>query len=211
MVVNGRHRVLTRMVLPYADRGDGEVDGEHRGWDARVPMTFSYDRPPHLIAFWDRPEQCPTGRHLWDAIVARGPDRRPGAPDSDEEEWVRFRLRLTCVLCGRIEHFEGVLENERERCGGRVSPVPLRAGSLLAQQVDAGRYGNDFATWLVHDRPDGPAVGTISWGRGLRGRQYFGGRLNSWPVGQTVQARTPEACLRKLASDDRTRSAGERT
>ena len=194
--MKGQPAVAALMVLPYADRADGEVDGHHTYSDARVPVAFSYDRPAHLIAFWDQPEQCRTGRHLWDAIVARGPDRRPGAPEVDEEEWVRFRLRLTCVRCGRIEHLEGVLENERERRGGRVAPVPLRAGRLLAQQVDGGGYGPEFSTWLVHGEADGRRSVSSAGGEVLGGGCYFGGRLDSWPEGQTVQAPTPEACLR---------------
>ena len=137
-------------------------------------------------------------------------DRRPGAPEVDEEEWVRFRLRLTCVRCGRIEHLEGVLENERERRGGHVVPLPLRAGRLLAQQVDGGRYGGDLTSmWLVHDEAgrdhrsassaggEAPAGATISAAGWTPGRQ-----------GQTVQAPTPEACLRKLARADQAREAG---
>src|SRR3954466_13340441 len=176
-------RVLSAMVLPYADRADGEVDGPRCHSDARVPVGFSYDRPPRLVAWWDRPEQCPSGRHLWDAIVARGEDRRPGAPDSEEEEWARFRMRLTCVRCGRIEQLEGVLENDRDQRGGRVNPVPLCAGRLLAQEVDAGGYDGGFSRWLVHDGPDAVAVGVIVWGRGPRGRHYFAGRLDAWPEG----------------------------
>src|SRR4051812_16280385 len=148
--MSGAAGVPTAMVLPYADGADGEVDGPGCYSDARVPVGFSYDRPPRLLAWWDRPEQCPNGRHVWDAIVARGADGRPGAPDTDEEEWARFRLRLTCVRCGRIEQLEGVLENERDQRGGRVSPVPLRAGRLLAQEVD-GCYSDGFSRWLVHD------------------------------------------------------------
>jgi hypothetical protein len=201
--------IASAMVLPYADRADGEVDGQRCYSDARVPVALSYDRPPHLIASWDRPEQCSSGRHLWDAIVARSPDTRPGAPDSDEEEWARFRMRLTCVRCGRIEQLEGVLENEGRQHGGRVSPVPLRAGRLLAQEVDAGGYDGDFSRWLVHDGPEGSAVGVIVWGRGPRRRRYFAGRLDAWPEGQIVEAPTPEACLRKLVRADEANGAGE--
>src|SRR3954453_20271108 len=165
-------RTSSAMVLPYADRADGEVDGPRCYSDARVPVGFCYDRPPRLVGWWDRPEQCPSGRHLWDAIIARGADRRPGAPDTDEEEWARFRLRLTCVRCGRIEQLEGVLENERDQRGGRVNPVPLRAGHVLAHGVDPGRYDGDPSRWLGHDGPDGPAVGVIVWGSGPRGRRY---------------------------------------
>jgi hypothetical protein len=197
------------MVLPYADPGDGEVDGPRSYSDARVPVGFSYDRPPHLIASWDRSERCLTGRHLWDAIVARGPDTRPGAQDSDEEEWARFRMRLTCVRCGRVEQLEGVLENEGRQHGGRVSPVPLRSGHLLAQEVHTGGDDGQFSRWLVHDRPDGPAVGVIVWGRGPRGRRYFAGRLDTWPQGQIVEAPTPQACLRKLVPADEASWAGE--
>jgi hypothetical protein len=120
-------------------------------------------------------------------------------------------LRLTCVRCGRIERLEGVLENERWRRGGRLAPAPMRAGRLLAQQVDNDRKGLDLSTWLVHDSADGPPIGIIHWESGPRGRRYFAARLDSWPDGQAVKASTAEGCLRKLARTDQTRSAGRRS
>jgi hypothetical protein len=86
--------------------------------------------------------------------------------------------------------------------------VPLRAGPLLAQQVDGGGSDAEFSTWLVHDNADGPAIGIIGWGRGPRGRCYFDGRLDSWADGRIVQAPTPEACLRKLARAEVARGTG---
>jgi hypothetical protein len=117
-------------------------------------------------------------------------------------------MRLTCVRCGRIEQLEGLLENERDQRGGRVCPVPLRAGRLLAQEVDASGDGA-FSTWLVHEGPDTAPVGLIVWERGPRGRRYFAGRLDSWPEGQVVEAPTPEACLRKLARSGAAHGTGE--
>jgi len=80
----------------------------------------------------------------------------------------------------------------------RVNPVPLRAGHLLAQQVDDASGGRDLSTWAVHDDPEAAPIGVLTWGRGPRGGRYFSGRLYAWPDGVSVRALTPDTCLVKL-------------
>jgi hypothetical protein len=189
------------MILPTAEVASGEVSGHRLLCDDRIPIRLSYDRPAHLLGYWDRPWQCPGGRHLWDAIVATAPDGVPGDEDDDaDDERLRFRLALTCVRCGRIERLEGLTE-EDGRYGPRgVDPRPLCVGGLLAQQVGGDRHGGDLTSWVVHDRPDRAPIGCITWGRGLRGRHFFLGRFDAWPGGRTVEAATATGCLRKLAT-----------
>ena len=193
-----------RMIVPTAEVASGEVSGHRLLCDDRIPIRLSHDRPARLLGYWDRPVQCPDGRHLWDAIVATAPDVVSHCQDDDEDdERLRFRLALTCVRCGRVERLEGVTEQDGHRGPRRVDPQPLRAGDLLAQQVGGDRYGGDLTSWAVHDRPDRAPIGCITWGRGLRGRHYFQGRFDVWPGGQTVEAATATGCLRKLAKAHR--------
>ncbi|HKG51987.1 MAG TPA: hypothetical protein VKB14_16245 [Actinomycetales bacterium] len=198
------------MILPTAEPASGEVSGHRLLCDDRIPIRVSHDRPARLLGYWNRPAQCPDGRHLWDAIVATAPDVPPDREDDDEdEELLRFRLVLTCVRCGRIERLEGVMHDDG-RCGPRrVDPEPLRAGGLLAQQVGGDRYGGDLTSWAVHGRPDRAPIGCITWGRGLRSRHYFQGRFDAWPAGQAVEAATPTGCLRKLAKAGRACADGD--
>jgi hypothetical protein len=199
-----------RMILPMAEVASGEVNGHRLVCDDRIPIRLSYDRPARLPGYWDRPWRCPDGRHLWDALVASAPQHVSTAEgDAAHVERLRFRLGLTCARCGRIERLEG-LSDEEGRCGPhRVEPQPLQAGGLLAQQVGADRYGGDLTSWAVYERADGAPIGCIIWGRGLRGRHYFQGRLDALPGHQTVQARTVVGCLRKLAQADRAGVAGD--
>jgi hypothetical protein len=195
-----------RMILPTAEAASGEVSGHRLLCDDRIPSRLSHDRPARLLGYWDRPAQCPDGRHLWDAIVATAPDVAPG-PEEDEDR-LRFRLALTCVRCGRIEGLQGVMHDDG-RCGPRrVEPKPLRAGGLLAQQVGTDQYGGDLTSWAIYDRPDGAPVGCISWGRGIRGRHYFQGRFDAWSGGETVEAATATGCLRKLGKAHHTCDSG---
>ena len=77
---------------------------------------------------------------------------------------------------------------------GSIDPVPLRAGHLLAQQVeDGGRYG--LSGWSVHEG-DTTHVGDMSTGITARGRRYVTGRLHD---SVPIEAPTAQACLRKLA------------
>jgi len=188
------------MILPTAEIASGEVSGHRLLCDDRIPIRLSYERPARLLGYWDRPAQCPNGRHLWDAVIATAPDLQPDREDDEEDEdRLRFQLALTCVRCGRIELLEGVTHADG-LCGpGRVDPEPLRAGGLLAQHVGGDRYGGDLTSWAIHDRPDHAPIGCITWGRGLRGRHYFQGRFDAWPGGRLVEAATAAGCLRKLA------------
>src|SRR4051812_30647221 len=125
-------RSTDTMILPTVDVVSGEVSGHRLLCDDRVPIRLSHDRPARLLGYWDRPQRCPDGRHLWDAVVATAPDV---APDCEEENRLRFRLVLTCVRCGRIERLEGVTQDGGHYGPRRVDPQPLCAGGLLAQQV----------------------------------------------------------------------------
>ena len=199
-----------RMILPTAEAASGEVSGHRLLCDDRIPIRLSHVRPAHLLAYWDRPAQCPHGRHLWDAIVATAPAVAADRENDDEEEdRLCFRLVLTCVRCGRIERLEGLTDDDGGGGPRRVDPEPLRAGGLFAQQVGGDRYGGDLTSWVVHDGPDHAPIGCMTWGRGLRGRHFFSGRLDSWPGGRTVEAATARGCLRKLAKADRTCVSGE--
>src|SRR3954463_8336966 len=131
-----------RMILQTANVPSGEVIGHRLLCDDRIPIRLSYDRPAHVLGYWDRPSQCPDGRHLWDAIVATAPEVAP-SPEADdaEVERARFRLALTCVRCGRIERLEGLTEEDGRSGPRRVDPQPLRVRGLLAQQVGGDRYG----------------------------------------------------------------------
>ena len=82
-----------------------------------------------MMARYARTEQCPDGRHLWDAILATGDCRY----DQDEREHLPFRLTLTCVRCGWITRLAGATDEEDCRGDARVPPEPLTAGDLQAQ------------------------------------------------------------------------------
>src|SRR4051812_10681348 len=98
-----------RMILPTAEVTSGVVSGHRLLCDDRIPIRLSHDRPARLLGYWDRPTQCPDGRHLWDAVVATAPEVAPDREaDDTEEDRARFRLALTCVRCGRIERLEGL-------------------------------------------------------------------------------------------------------
>lgn len=188
------------MILPPADPASGEVDaGPWHSRDARVPMPFARDGfEPRLLAYWQRDEHCPRGRHLWDALVVHSAEAVPFLADDDVER-VRFRMRLTCVRCGLVHDVHGIREDDGRPRTERVDPVPIRSGRLLAQQVEGGGRG-DLSSWAVHDNPAAPAVGFMTWARGPRGRRYFSGRLHAWPDGVSVQGPTPSLCLARLAA-----------
>jgi hypothetical protein len=192
-------RLPGAMVLPVVEPCSGEVGGPPLLVDLRVPVPFSYDRPPHVLAHWARSERCPNGRHLWDVIVATA----PGDGEDEEDDCVdrvRFRMVLTCVRCGRIERLAGVREDERRGVwSSAVDPVPMRSGPLVAQQVGGFGHGGDCGSWTVHAGSDPAPIGVMAWARGPPGGRYFKGRLDAWPTGRTVQGSTPGGCLRKLA------------
>jgi hypothetical protein len=176
----------------------------------RIPIRLSYDRPAHVLGHWDRPVHYPDGRHQWDAIAATAPDVASDRKDHHEDQdRLRFRLVLTCVRCGRIERLEGITEDDGVCGPRRVAAEPLPAGGLLAQQVGADRYGRDLTSWVVYDRPDRAPIGCMTWGRGVRGRQFFLGRFDAWPAGQMVEAATATGCLRKFAMACRVCAGGD--
>jgi hypothetical protein len=186
---------LPGMVLPPFDPMSGEVDGWGHRWDVRVPAVVERDWPPRLLACRVRSERCPDGRHLFDAIESSATETWDEATQRSSQ---RFRLVLTCVRCGLVEPIDGVWDSTDSR-RTHVDPVPLRSGSLRAQQVSADRgLGHLYDSWLVHDS-SGAVVGVIDWARGRRGRAFYTGRLRDWPAGQHIEASTPAGCLRKLA------------
>lgn len=183
------------MVLPPFNPATGQVDAWAHRWDVRVPDPIERDRPAQPVACHIRTSQCPDGRHLFDAIETTAYETWDEATEKSTQ---RFRLVLTCVRCGLVEPIEGVQDTTRSRTT-RVDPVPLRAGTLRAQQATTAKaWGRDASSYLVHDA-DGAPVGVIDWARGKRGRAFYTGRLQAWPPGQHVQAPTVAGCLRKLA------------
>jgi hypothetical protein len=204
------------MICPAVDGFSGEVAGGYP--DVRVPSWLVYGHDPHLLASWSG--NCPGGRHVWDALIARGvevdvdpddPDeavaRRRGGSDRERAVAVQpFRLVLTCVRCGVVERLTGESWWDGRSGVTQVAPVPLRAGELLAQQVSPwGRWSladdQEAGDWPVHSVHTGTTVvGRIIPHLGRRGsRLKHIGRLNTWPEGRSVMALTPLACLRKIA------------
>jgi len=219
------------MICPDVTSSGGECSAGYP--DVRVPSWLVYGHDPHLLASYRRSQECPDGRHVWDALIARGtefevdPDdevaRRRGGTDRERAVAVQaFRLVLTCIRCGVVERLTGESWWDGRSGATRVAPVPLRAGDLLAQQVCSWGERNladDDVTgsWTVHSIHTGTSVvGQIAPHLGRRGsRLKHVGRLNTWPDGVTVNAPTPLACLRKLARSlpqpiDRTPEGGDR-
>lgn len=187
------------MILPTADAETGVVRSSWPLVDGRVPTEFPRGDDAQLVGAWRRrSDACPTGRHLWDAIETTTSENVPFIADDDVER-LRFRIRLTCVRCGLVEHLQGIQEYPYPSESRQVNPVPLRSGALWAQQIDGDDGGGDLTTWAVHDDPHAAPVGVIAWGCGPRGRRYFTGRRFTWPAGASVEAATPQACLAKLA------------
>jgi hypothetical protein len=185
------------MVLPQFNPGAHPAVAWATFWsDVRVPSPVRPSIPAGPLSDHIRNEACPDGRHLFDAIEAGDDETYDEAAETSSQ---RFRLVLTCVRCGLVVPIEGVQDTTRSRTTS-VSPVPLCAGGLRAQQVSrfGSWLGRDTDTYLVHDATDA-LVGGIDWARGKRGRAYYVGRLTAWPTGRHVQAPTPAGCLRKLA------------
>lgn len=188
------------MILP-ALNVCGEVVTEP--WrDARTPRPFVGHDPATAVDRHRRTEQCPDGRHLWDLLQTSGAYRdRDGDDDVAGELDVRFTG--TCVRCGVIWRFEGTELDRNIGGADRVTPVPLRAGELRAQEVDRAAFtvAEDRArsTFTVHVGEDPAPVGCIGWARSRRGRYYYRGRLDAWPADEMVEAPSAIGCLRKLA------------
>jgi len=192
-------RASRAVILPAADAASGKVASPWLVGDLRVAMPFGRDdSEPHLVAYWCRSVQCPSGRHLWDAIVVNSRENVPVVADDDVERR-RLRMKPTCVRCGLIDDCRGVSEDHGTPRTAPVELVPLRAGRPLAHQVDGDRGGRrDLSSWAVHDDPDAAPIGFMAWGCGPRGGRHVTGRLYTWPDGVSVRAATPEACLAKL-------------
>lgn len=144
-----------------------------------------------------------TNRHLFDALQVSDGDR------FDAEDKLlpkRFSMVLTCVRCGLVKELRGQLDaDDADRPGDRtrtiLDPSPLRAGELLAQEIDRRHFWGDQwdVTWTVYR--DGLPVGWMETQRGPRGKRYvagaFGRRYDN--TGQVEKGATGTAVLRKMA------------
>lgn len=193
------------MILPPHDRASGEVQGDWLGQDKRVPVPlrdrdeYAWEgRTPQILAPHHRSDACPDGRHLWDVIETTSSRERYSNEDEYLGTEVTFRARLTCVRCGVIQAWEGTRDGDVKN-PAPVAPAPLQAGDLAAQMVhcESGWAGRDMSTWHVYRA--GVRIGVITWASGIRGRAFFCGQLDEWPLGETVEAKDPAATLRKLA------------
>ena len=167
-------------------------------FDARVPSPLGVEATsPRVLGAGASAEECPEGRHVWDAIETRGTETYS---DDSGKATQPFRLALTCVRCGLVVHRTGVLESTGVT---RLIPRPVRAGGLIAQQVWSwGVADLTGGSWAVHRAGDDVRVGGLGADCGPRGRRFYTGRLDAWPDGRSVQAPTVAACLRKLARLD---------
>lgn len=198
------------MQLPPHDRAGGEILGAH--WtDARVPAPLrrrldeytSEQQEPRVVGYHLRDEHCPDGRHLFDIIESL--IEHELEEGNDEAGWTyrlehEFSARLTCVRCGVVLAWKGT--RDADEFAGTVTPAPLVAGDMVAQETSAHRSigGRDMSTWTVYR--DGAQVGLVSWARGQRGRAFHVGRLDAWPAGEKVEGADPAATLRKVARLD---------
>lgn len=185
------------MVLPLVD-GPGMAD---KWRDARVPTGFLGYDGPSVVAQDRKTEQCPSGRHLWDLLEATGPYRYTDVDGCEGEQDVR--LIGTCVRCGVIWRLQGTEVDKSLPGPGRVDPTPLRVGEWRAQEVDRntwfGPRDEARSTYSLHQGDDPADLGWMAWGATVRGRRFYSARLDTWPVGDSVEAPTALACLRKVA------------
>ena len=214
--MTGRARPAPGMVLPLVD-ADGRVTAPFGGWlrDIRVPRRLSLDGDrAALVGAGRRPQQCPEGRHLFDALLCREyaavPAQLTGVADAGG---CRFRLSLTCTRCGIVERLTGRLAvDEPRQSSQQVDPHPLRAGRLRAQEQARERLDGSIvlSTWGVYD-DTGALVGRMGSDITRRGRRHVAGRLDAWPPAQHIQATTAPACLRRLAAGDTAKPAAMAT
>ena len=190
-------RTLQSMVLPYAEPSSGAFVVHIHLTDSRVPVGFPSAGPPYALGAEIRTEQCPDGRHLWDAVLATGHPAPTGDDDADEQ--LPFRLALTCLRCGLLRQLRGLVDDSGRYGDGGLDPVPLRAGQLLAQQIRRDRHDGELTTWAVHDHSAGLPLGAIGWSRSRRGRLFYVGVRYSETHDVRVEAPTPITALRKLA------------
>lgn len=207
------------MVLPPVGPVSGVVDRECADLsDVRVPAPFGRysddELFPRPVGYYDgrllpggtaRHETgpCnPTGewaanRHLFDALMTSEGDVYVG----DDLAPSKFRLALTCVRCGVVRELRGHLDAENgDESHGPIDPVPLQAGTLLAQQIRHSRsWGHEDAEWTVY--AEGRRVGWMATERGQRGARYVAGGLGRRYLDdhQVLKAPTPIALLRKLS------------
>ena len=208
-------RQLGPMVLPYTD-ANGCVVGRATLQDSRVPPRLSPDYDPEVLSAWTG-ARCVHGRHMWDVITtsaalagsgigslssALDHGTLPAGPahnlDGENDEWRRFRMRLTCIRCGRIESLEG-LSRDSARGWARVEPTPLRAGDLVTQQIEAPRGRIGLETWSVHRSTDGEPIGVMTRQRNRLGVDFYGASLDDWPEDAFARGKTPITALRSLA------------
>jgi hypothetical protein len=200
------HRSPTSPVLPIMDE-TGTITPHPNLLDSRVPMRFLLSPPPRVLAADDRNDECPDGRHLWDAILATG-EPIPGDVEGDEVQ--PFRLRLTCTRCDLVRELSGLVDQSLYRAGLRLIPTPMTAGDLVAQEIRRDCTGDrPLSTWAVHPRAGGLPIGAIGWSRGLRGRLFHVGRLYDNPS-RYFEGRSPLSCLQLMARAvaDRAGAAG---
>jgi len=100
------------LILSAADDASGEVTSPWLVSDVRIPTPFGRDDfEPRLIARWRRTGQCPTARHLGDAIVVRLDHGVPFIADDDIERRL-FRIKFTCVRRGLVDDVCGISEDD---------------------------------------------------------------------------------------------------
>lgn len=208
------------MVLPPVGR-DGVDRQMAQLWDVRVPTPFGRwgeETTVQPVGYYDgrmapsggamAPSPCnPDGkwasaRHLFDALQSSEGDRYDG---EDQLQPKAFQLVLTCVRCGVVRELRGHLDPDDapipgDRQVGQLSPAPLKAGHLLAQEVSRSHFWGDewHVTWTVY--ADGLPVGWMRTDRGRRGKRYVSGALGHPSVDATVKGASAAAVLRKLAT-----------
>lgn len=208
-------RQLSPMVLPHTD-ANGCVVGRTTLQDSRVPPRLSPDYDPEVLSAWTG-ARCVHGRHMWDVVTTSAALAGPGTGalssaldhgtipagaadnvDGEDDEWRRFRMRLTCIRCGRIESLEG-LSRDSARGWARVEPTPLRAGDLVAQQIEAPRGRIGLETWSVHRSTDSEPIGVMNRQRNRLGVDFYRASLDHWPKHAFARGKTPITALRSLA------------
>lgn len=211
------------MILPAFEPVDGTVDHRAAWRDERVPaVPFAaswVDEPqwttPRLLDWANSTYETGQCRHAFDVIEStrttyewvdlRALDEIPRDATEDRET-VEFRQTLTCTRCGLIRRQSGTFTTDtsgRSSNGSssrsRIDPTPIAYRTLRAQQVYRTPYAkaDGAGVWHVHDQA-GAVIGRIDWGRTLRGREYFAGKLEGWADGVHVEGSSPLAVLRKL-------------
>lgn len=202
---------MTRQaILPLGNEADGTVNGgRFYSRDDRVPDGLrlpdsSLDRAEaRYVGHLYRTEQCPDGRHLFDAIESsiEHEVELPDAVDGYSYHYeYDFRACLTCVRCGTVLAWEGRRTDDRRVT--TLAPEPLAAGDLLAQMVH--RYSG-LSDWCRYDVYRTTSTGLVKVGHlspesGPRGRAYMVGQLDEWGTGPGtyVEAKDALGALRAI-------------